>query len=81
MKSEGKNVISRLFVAMVFEKVPLRRALREAGFSASYSRGSKTDLTFAAAWNLVEAEKRGDGCVCWMRRWIWLVLHGTDSAE
>ena len=46
-----------------FEKVPLARALREAGFSASYSRRSKNDLTknskpFAAAWNLVEAEKR-----------------------
>jgi hypothetical protein len=47
----------------VFEKVPLGRALREARFSASYSRRSKNDLTknskpFAAAWRFVEAEKR-----------------------
>lgn len=46
-----------------FEKVPLARALREAGFSASYSRRSKNDLMkaskpFAASWRFIEAEQR-----------------------
>lgn len=47
----------------IFDKVPLSRAMREAGFSASYSNRCKSDLMkvskpFSAAWRLVEAEQR-----------------------
>jgi hypothetical protein len=47
----------------VFDRIPLSRALREAGFSPSYSRRGKNDLMkaskpFAASWRFIEAEQR-----------------------
>src|SRR5215469_13088196 len=47
----------------IFDKIPLSRALRDAGFAASYSRRSRNDLEksskpFAAALQLVKAEER-----------------------